>query len=501
MNRHRFTSVACAMALVAGNFSAFAQQAATPAPQPKVERRVVINENRVVRPLAEDKEGPAPDVLFLRSGGPGQDTMVVSSGAGPDIQTFSFVSSEMSFDGKVVKGAPYTADAVQEHIQTLADGNRIVNRTTSQVARDGEGRTRREQTLRLIGVLPNDGEAPKSVFINDPVAGVNYVLDARTKTARKLPLPTRIELRGGPTGFTRKTINGIQEEKILRISGGNGPQNVIKRVQPVYPPVAKAAGVEGRVNIALLIGEDGKVVSAEVVDGHPLLREAALEAARQWEFKPFEVNGKPVKVKGNSSFNFSLDKDGKAREERTLTITAPAPAPAPPGAEAGAVAIARTAPRVAPAEPAAIGFATGGQVGFMRSPASKHEVKKESLGKQTIEGVECEGTRTTITVPAGEIGNERPIETVSERWYSPELQVVVMSKNSDPRSGESTYRLQNIVRSEPSPSLFQVPADYTVEEGPAFAPLPAVPGLPGTPGTFEYRLERRPKEEQKNEKN
>jgi TonB family protein len=496
MNKHRFTSVACAMALVAGNLSAFAQQAA---PQPKVERRVVINENGVVRTITDDKEGPAPDVMFLRSGGPGQDTMVVTPGAGPDIQTFSFVSSEMSFDGKVVKGAPYTADAVQEHVQTLADGNRIVNRTTSQVARDGEGRTRREQTLHLIGVLPNDGEVPKSVFINDPVAGINYVLDARTKTARKLPLPTRIELRGGPAGFTGKTIDGIHEEKIVRIGGGgNGPQNVIKRVQPVYPPVAKAAGVEGRVNVALLIGEDGKVVSAEVVDGHPLLREAALEAARQWEFKPFEVNGKPVKVKGNSSFNFSLDKDGKAREERTLTITAPATAPAPPAAEAGAVAIARTAPRVALAEPAAIGFATGGQVAFMRGPASKHEVKKESLGKQTIEGVECEGTRTTITVPAGEIGNERPIETISERWYSPELQVVVMSRNSDPRSGENTYRLQNIVRSEPSPSLFQVPADYTVKEGPAFAP--AMPALPGAPGTFEYRIERKQKDEQKNEK-
>src|SRR5262245_33527955 len=96
--------------------------------------------------------------------------------------------------------------------------------------------------------------------------------------------------------------------------------------------------------------------------------------------------------------------------------------------------------------------------------SSNAEINKESLGTQTIEGVEAEGTRVTITSPAGKIGNDHPIVTVNERWYSPELQVVVMSKDSDPRMGETTYRLTNIVRSEPDPSLFQVPADYKVEE-------------------------------------
>jgi hypothetical protein len=92
------------------------------------------------------------------------------------------------------------------------------------------------------------------------------------------------------------------------------------------------------------------------------------------------------------------------------------------------------------------------------------EVNQESLGTQTIEGVAAEGTRVTFTIPAGKIGNERPLITVSERWYSAELQTVVLSKISDPRMGETTYRLTNIVRSEPDPALFQVPADYKVEE-------------------------------------
>ena len=84
----------------------------------------------------------------------------------------------------------------------------------------------------------------------------------------------------------------------------------------------------------------------------------------------------------------------------------------------------------------------------------------ESLGKQTLEGVESEGTRTTSTLPAGAIGNDRPIQTVSERWYSPELQTVMMSRHSDPRTGEETFRLINVTRGEPSPDLFQVPASY-----------------------------------------
>ena len=60
-------------------------------------------------------------------------------------------------------------------------------------------------------------------------------------------------------------------------------------------------------------------------------------------------------------------------------------------------------------------------------------VETESLGKQNIGGVEAEGTKTTVTIPAGAIGNERPIEIVSERWYSPELQIVVMTRHIDPR--------------------------------------------------------------------
>ena len=86
----------------------------------------------------------------------------------------------------------------------------------------------------------------------------------------------------------------------------------------------------------------------------------------------------------------------------------------------------------------------------------------ESLGTQFMEGLAVEGTRTTLTIPAGQIGNELPINIVSERWFSLDLKVLVTSRQSDPRFGETTYRLTNISRAEPSPQLFEIPVDFTL---------------------------------------
>jgi hypothetical protein len=96
----------------------------------------------------------------------------------------------------------------------------------------------------------------------------------------------------------------------------------------------------------------------------------------------------------------------------------------------------------------------------------KREQLREPLGKQVIEGVEAEGTREVMTIPAGQMGNERPIEVVYERWYSTSLRVLLMTRRSDPRMGETVYRLTNVNLGEPPASLFQVPADYTVKDGP-----------------------------------
>ena len=86
------------------------------------------------------------------------------------------------------------------------------------------------------------------------------------------------------------------------------------------------------------------------------------------------------------------------------------------------------------------------------------------LGTQVIDGINATGKSITHTIPAGTIGNAQPIVDKVEIWTSPDLQVVVLSKRSDPRMGQSTYSLSSIQRSEPDASLFQVPTGYTVED-------------------------------------
>ena len=247
---------------------------------------------------------------------------------------FVFVANEMRFDGKRVKGAPYSAQAVTESTQTLGDGNRIVRKSTAALYRDSEGRTRREETFKAIGPLAADGEPGQTIFISDPVAGVDYAFDTRSRTARKMtPMHFKFEIKTPPPGGEKQDF--IYERKIDRI----------------------------------------QIEKAEI--------------------------------------------------KRKID---------------------------------------GGGVVMEWHGAADQNAKKESLGKQLIEGVEADGSRVTITIPAGEIGNERPIEIVSERWYSNDLQTVVMTKHSDPRFGETTYKLTNISRTEPDSSLFEVPAGYTLKE-------------------------------------
>lgn len=299
----------------------------------------------------DTKERKAQVEVFVQQNGP--------EGLPPKIEmggdNFVFYATEMSFGGKVVKGAPYSAQAVTESVQALADGNRIVHKNSAQVYRDSEGRTRRDQTVGAIGPYAASGDPIQTFFINDPVSGTNYILDPRSKVARKLP---RME----------------------------------------------------------------------------------------WRWRTEEKSGAGSNVAPRERERVAKERE---TETRSFVFTAPA-APPPPG---GGVAVG------APGLPG-----EGAHFEFFGS--SKAEAKTEKLDARSVEGVQAEGTRITTTIPAGDIGNEQPIQIVDERWYSPELQVVVMTRHSDPRFGETTYRLTNIQRGEPNASLFQVPSDYTVKETP-----------------------------------
>ena len=203
---------------------------------------------------------------------------------------------------KVVKSSPFSAHAVTQSTQELADGNRITHQTTALIARDSDGRTRREQSLAPGSV--------SAVFIQDPVAGVVYVLDPQSHTARK------------------------------------------------------------------------------IVMAMP------------------ETDSPPAETKNSESIA------GNGRKDVSNTTS-------------------------------------------------------EALGIQIIEGFVVHGVRSIHLLPAGETGNERPLEVVSEAWYSDELQTLVMSRTLDPRIGEIAYKLTELRRGEPERSLFEVPGDYTIRDEPA----------------------------------
>jgi hypothetical protein len=250
-------------------------------------------------------------------------------------RTSSF--SDAIFESNPVINAPFSAEAVNESITVLADGNRIVKGSTTKIYRDSEGKTRRETVgsspvgvtvvistpFGPVNASPSVSTSQPQIQISDPVAGVSYVLDPETHTAKKY-----------------KTF-------------------------PSDPKIAAAIA--------------------------------------------------------------------RAKQEMTST-----------GKNSVTIRDGNTSVSVSTASSSSIPFPT------------------ESLGTMTIEGVECEGTRMSSTIPAGQIGNEKPIVITSESWISPKLQVEVLTKRFDPRSGENTFKLINIDQSKPPAALFQVPADYTI---------------------------------------
>jgi hypothetical protein len=281
------------------------------------------------------------DKLYFEAAGamPGPAPMIATFGGAPS----------------AVKGAPYSAEATTESVQFLADGNRIVNKSSNKSYRDSEGRTRVEITPGATGAWMPDMKPFSVTVIDDPVSGEHITLNNNNKQATRFPVKTDTTTTGAASG----TGKSQSVTMVMRSSGDSAMPMPMPMPLPIPPQVA-----------------GGHATTAYVQS---------------------QAGGK-MTVNAFSSSDMKLD------------------------------------------------------------------VKKESLGKQVIEGVECTGTKETSTIAAGSVGNDRAIETVTERWYSPDLQLDVMTKTTDPRFGETTYSLGNIVRAEQPRSLFEVPADYKLEE-------------------------------------
>lgn len=300
---------------------------------------------------AQEVSPPPPNVFYFQNstaGTPGPDVVFGKEKAGDHkFKTFFAVADE----GKVVTSAPYTATASTETTQVLSDGNRIVNKTSAFLARDGQGRTRREETPD--GPAAEGAEAPRMAFIHDPVAKATYILDLTRQTGHVIAM-----------------TSGKGEIHMQTFSGGKTG------------------------------GGDSVIVTTDD--------------------RPTELLPPPPGTRVNVEKHIMIANGPEAGVEQ--------------------------------------------RVWMMNDDNA--QTKTESLGTQVVEGVKAEGKRTTRTIPAGQIGNERPIEITSEVWTSPELKEIVLSKHNDPRFGETVYRLTNIQRGEPDHSLFTVPDNFTVKDGP-----------------------------------
>jgi protein TonB len=92
----------------------------------------------------------------------------------------------------------------------------------------------------------------------------------------------------------------------IRVGGAVQAQNIISKVAPVYPPEAKQAGTQGTVQLSVVVGTDGKVESLNALSGPDVLVQAAVEAVKQWVYKPTLLNGQPVEVLTTVDVNFTL---------------------------------------------------------------------------------------------------------------------------------------------------------------------------------------------------
>jgi hypothetical protein len=309
---------------------------------------------------------------------------------------FEFSAGEPGGE-RVVKGAPYCADAVHETVQWLPDNpmvggtgapNRIVRQQSTRLCRDSEGRTRQE--------VERGGR--KLVYLRDPVARESWVLDPERKSARRLMGPG--DHRAGMAESAAWREYGERMRDFARTAAERARQAMPGQVAPVAP-VPPAAPV-------------APVPPMPVIIDSP---EPGAAPGRRSEVRVMRMN----------------------RDGETTEWTMP---PAAVQWRAQSLAPRGASSSVTPLPP------------------------------KDIEGVRANGERTSWVIDAGKVGNEKPIQITREVWTSPELMVTVMSRDFDPRSGETGYRLKNLKRTEPDAALMRVPADFAKPARPPANPSP-----------------------------
>jgi protein TonB len=111
---------------------------------------------------------------------------------------------------------------------------------------------------------------------------------------------------GGIIGSAKNNLPTVATPDRVRVSSGVASGNLVNKVQPVYPPIARTNRIAGQVILHAIISKSGNIENLQVVSGHPMLTQAALDAVRQWKYKPYMLNGEPVEVETTIQVNFNL---------------------------------------------------------------------------------------------------------------------------------------------------------------------------------------------------
>lgn len=336
------------------------------------ERRIVIRQGTVTLPPGQQAAQRAGDSASLT----GAMLRISTSG--------------------IVKNAPYSAEAVSESMQQLADGNQIVNTSSSMQYRDSAGRTRTE-------VRGDDGKL-RTITISDPVDGARWILNPERKTA------TRI-------GMTSELARAEAE-------------------------AARAAATQARIAAAQARAEADS--ARALADQQRKVADQARVAADQARVRIEQLRKEGKLPEGTHIIVKDVQRGAELKEIR-VRVAQPVQAALP----ATRAMSAQIAPLI---------------VGAVNDGKWSAKAVTRELGERDFSGLRAEGSQRSYTIPAGEIGNRAPIDVSSETWYSPELQVTVYHKRSDPRSGELVYRLDKLKRGEPPAALFSVPPDYKVHD-------------------------------------
>ena len=333
-------------------------------------------------------------------------------------QALAFAGRELEGE-RVVKGAPYCATAVHENIQPLGDGNRIVRKQSSQLCRDGEGRTRRE--------VQREG-GPKVVYLNDPVAKESWVVYPDQKRVQRLR-GDAVWMQGGDAAAQAAWQASMQDWG-----------------ERMKEQAARWKEWGGRV------AERARSVDAERVRSHAMAGEPGIVIEQELVVPP-------------SSPAPGASAPERRRELRVIRASELPPMPALPALP---TPMAIPTPPLPPMPPL-----------LLHAPSLPRQGgTTTALPPKEIEGVKVTGERTTWTIEAGKIGNEKAIVSTREVWRSPELMLTVQSRDADPRSGEQNYRLEKLKRGEPDPALMKPPADFSEAPRRNARPAPSAPSAP-----------------------